>query len=71
MLVRVKVQNKTYHLGGMWGVRIVVKVVRWDDESKATWALYSSDGDEKLMIYVSMVVIELKGGVCAVFNIRG
>jgi len=48
-----------------------VKVVRWDYESKATWALYSSDGDEKLMIYVSMVVIELKGGVCVVFKIRG
>jgi len=34
MLVRVKVQKKTYQLGGVWDVRIVVKVVRWDDESK-------------------------------------
>jgi len=33
--------------------------------------LYNSDGDEKLLIYVSMVVIELKGGMCAVFKIRG
>jgi len=37
MLVRVKVQKRTYQLGGMWDVRIAVKVVRWNDESKATW----------------------------------
>jgi len=37
MLVRVKVEKKTYQLGGVWGVRIAVKVVRWDDESKAAW----------------------------------
>jgi len=33
-------------------------------------ALYNSDGDEKFMIIVSMVVIELKNGVCAMFRIR-
>jgi len=37
MLVRVKVQTKTYQLGGVWGVRIAAKMVRWDDESKTTW----------------------------------
>jgi len=37
MLVRVKVQTKTYQLGGVWGVRIGVNVVMWDDESKAAW----------------------------------
>jgi len=37
MLTRVKVQNKTYQLGEVWGVRITMKVVRWDDESKVTW----------------------------------
>jgi len=36
MLVRVKVQKKTYQLGGVRGVKITVNVVRWDDESKAT-----------------------------------
>jgi len=33
--------------------------------------LYSNDKDEKLMIIVSIVVIELKNGVCAVFRRRG
>jgi len=33
--------------------------------------LYSSDGDEKLTIIVSTMVIELKNGVCTVFRIRG
>jgi len=37
MLARIKVQKKTYQWSGMWDVRIAVKVVRWDDESKATW----------------------------------
>jgi len=37
MLVRIKVQKKTYHWSGIWDVRIVVKMVRWDDESKMTW----------------------------------
>jgi len=32
--------------------------------------LYSSDGDEKFTIIVSIVVIELKNGVCAVFRIE-
>jgi len=33
--------------------------------------LYSGDGDEKLTIIVSMVVIELNNGVYAMFRIRG
>jgi len=37
MLVMVKVQNKTYKLGEMWGFRTAMKVVRWDDENNATW----------------------------------
>jgi len=37
MLVRIKVQKKTYQWSGMWDVRIVVKMVRWDDESKTIW----------------------------------
>jgi len=37
MLVRVKVQTKTYQLGGVWSVKIAMKEVKWDDESKATW----------------------------------
>jgi len=37
MLVRIKVQKKTNQWGGMWDVRIVVKVVRWNDGSKTTW----------------------------------
>jgi len=34
-------------------------------------ALYSNDVDVKLTIIVSMVMIELKNGVCVVFMIRG
>jgi len=34
-------------------------------------ALYSSDEDEKLTINVSMVVIELKNGMCVLFSIIG
>jgi len=34
MLVRFKIPKKTYQLSGVWGVRIIVKVVRWDDDSK-------------------------------------
>jgi len=37
MLVRVKVQTKTYQLGGVWGVRIAMEVVERDDENKMTW----------------------------------
>jgi len=36
MLGRVKVQIKKHQLGGVWGVWIAVKVVMWDDKSKAT-----------------------------------
>jgi len=61
MLVIVKVQTKTYQ-GGVWDVRIVVKVVRWDNESKAIWP------------YIVLTVMrnsrslsQLKIGVCAVF----
>jgi len=34
MLVMFKNPKKTYQLSGLWGVRIAVKVVRWDDESR-------------------------------------
>jgi len=33
-------------------------------------ALYSSDGDKKITIIVSVVVIELKTGVCTWFRIK-
>jgi len=35
MLVRVKLKKKSYQLGGVWGVRIAVKVLRRYD--KAAW----------------------------------
>jgi len=69
MLVRFKVQKNKYQLGEVWGVKIAINVVRWDDEIKAAWPynLYSSDNDEKLTIIILMVVIKLKNKVCAMF----
>jgi len=73
MLVKVKVQKKTYKLGGVWGVRTVVKVVRWDDESKgerAAWPYIAVTGWEAHDHCLSGGDW-IKDGVCAVFRIRG
>jgi len=63
-------KKKTYQLGGMWNAIIAVKGGKEGRREQGDMTLFSSDGDEKLTIIVSMVVIELKNGVCAVFRVR-
>jgi len=59
MLLRVNVRKKTYQFGGFrcYNCNEGGKVGRREQNDMA---LYSSEGEEKLMIIVSMMVTELK-----------
>jgi len=53
----VKVPKRTYQLGGVRGVRITVKMVRWDIESKGEGATWPST---TVTISISTMMIELE-----------